>query len=180
VIVPRRLFEKNGVEYFVRAMPFIREAEDVEAVIVGDGPLRLRLEQLARELGIAGAVTFAGAKPNVDMPGILSSGDAVVIPSLVEATSVAALEAMSCERPVAASRVGGLPEIVDESVGTLFNPADPEDLARHVIALLRRPDLAAQGEVARARVVQRWSLRRLALRHVEIYEQLLHERGAPA
>lgn len=180
VIVPRRLFAKNGVEYFLRAMPRIREGEDVEALIVGDGPLRARLERLARELGIANVVTFAGARPNIEMPGILSSGDMVVIPSLMEATSVAALEAMACERPVAASRVGGLPEIVDESVGTLFEPADPEDMARHVLSLLRRQDRAGMGEKARARVVQRWSLARLARRHVEIYEQLLRERGAPA
>jgi glycosyltransferase involved in cell wall biosynthesis len=180
VIVPRRLFEKNGVEYLVRAMPHMLEKVVVEAVIVGDGPLRAQLEQLARELGVADSIVFAGARPNAEMPGILSSGEVVVIPSLMEATSVAALEAMSCERPVAASRVGGLPEIIDESIGTLFEPGNPKDLADHVVALLERPDRAALGAEARTRVVQRWSLRRLALRHVEIYEHLLHERGKAA
>jgi glycogen(starch) synthase len=180
IIVPRRLFEKNGVEYLVRAMPHLLERVPVEAVIVGDGPLRANLEQLARELGVADSITFAGAKANAEMPGILSSGDVVVIPSLMEATSVAALEAMSCERPVAASRVGGLPEIVDENVGTLFEPGDPRDLAERVAALLLRPDRARVGTEARARVVERWSLRRLALRHLEIYEQLLKERGKAA
>lgn len=175
VIVPRRLFEKNGVEYFVRAMQLMRVEADVEAVIVGDGPLREPLESLARELGVAAHVHFLGARPNTEMPGLLSSADIAVIPSLMEATSVAALEAMSCERPVAASRVGGLPEIVDEAVGTLFVPADAADLARHVLALLDRPDLAQLGAAARRRVVEHWSLDRLARRHAEIYRELVNE-----
>jgi glycosyltransferase involved in cell wall biosynthesis len=91
----------------------------------------------------------------------------------MEATSVAALEAMSCGVPVAASRVGGLPEIVDENVGTLFEPADPESLAARLAALLRRPTCGRGG--GRQRVVESWSVERLARRHVEIYETLLRE-----
>jgi glycosyltransferase involved in cell wall biosynthesis len=176
LIVPRRLFEKNGVEYFIRAMPAIVDAEPgTEAVLVGDGPERPRLEQLAEALGVGRAVRFMGARPNTEMPGLLASAQVAVFPSLMEATSVAALEAMSCGVPVAASRVGGLPEIVDEEVGTLFRPADPADLAERVVALLRRPDRAATGQLARERVVQRWSVERLARRHQEIYRTLLTE-----
>ena len=120
LIVPRRLFSKNGVEYLVRAMPQIAERADAEAVVVGDGPERARLEALANQLGVGDRITFLGRRPNAEMPGLLSSGDLAIFPSLVEATSVAALEAMSCALPVAASRVGGLPEIVDERVGALF------------------------------------------------------------
>ncbi|MFO7260063.1 MAG: glycosyltransferase family 4 protein [bacterium] len=175
VIVPRRLFPKNGVEYFIRAMPLLRRELDVEALIVGDGPERPRLEALARELGVADAIRFLGARPNTEMPALYAEADVAVFPSLMEATSVAALEAMSCGRPVAASRVGGLPEIVDEEVGTLFRPADPEDLAARLAALLRDADLAKLGRRARDRVVQRWSLERLARRHQEIYRTLLNE-----
>jgi len=75
--------------------------------------------------------------------------------------------------PVAASRVGGLPEIVDETVGTLFEPADSSSLARAVAGLLRAGDLRERGTRARARVVERWSNDRLAERHLEIYEDLL-------
>lgn len=176
LIVPRRLFEKNGVEYFLRAMPLLLERLDVEALLVGDGPLRGRLEALARELGIAGRVTFAGARPHAELPELLRSADVAVIPSLMEATSVAALEAMSCGLPVAASNVGGLPQIVEETVGTLFRPADPADLAARVATLLEADDLAERGARARRRVVEQWSSVRLAKRHVEIYEELLHER----
>jgi glycosyltransferase involved in cell wall biosynthesis len=176
LIVPRRLFEKNGVEYFIRALPRVRELLDVEAVLVGDGPERGRLEALVAELGLRDAVTFLGSRPNDEMPGLLASADIAVFPSLMEATSVAALEAMSCGLPVAASRVGGLPEIVDEDVGTLFEPANPAAQADALLALLLRSDLPELGRRARQRVVARWSVERLARRHEEIYETLLRER----
>lgn len=176
VIVPRRLFEKNGVEYFIRALPLLRREIEVDAVLIGDGPERAKLEQLSDELGVRDLVTFAGKKPNDEMPALLADADVAIFPSLMEATSVAALEAMSCGVPVAASRVGGLPEIVDETVGTLFEPADPESLARALAALLRRPTLAEAGKTARERVVAHWSVARLAARHEEIYERLLRER----
>lgn len=178
IVVPRRLFEKNGVEYFLRALPRVVEQVDVEAVLVGDGPERSKLERLVGELELGDRVRFLGATSHDAMPGILSSADVAVFPSLVEATSVAALECMSCGVPVAASRVGGLPEIVDETVGTLFAPADPEDLARRLTVLLRREDLAAVGRLARQRVVDRWSNARLAERHIEIYRELIDRRRA--
>ncbi|MFW5947285.1 MAG: glycosyltransferase family 4 protein [Gemmatimonadota bacterium] len=173
LIVPRRLFRKNGVEFFMRAMPRIREAEDVEAVLVGDGPERSRLQALARELDVDDVVTFLGSRPHDAMPGILASGDLAVFPSLMEATSVAALECMACELPVAASDVGGLPEIVDDDVGALFRPADPDHLAETVVRLLRSGDLRERGRRARERVVERWSNHRLAARHEEIYRALI-------
>lgn len=173
IVVPRRLFEKNGVEYLIRALPLLAESVDVEAVLVGDGPERARLEALARDLGVSDRARFVGARPNAEMPGWLASGELAVFPSLMEATSVAALECMACRVPVAASRVGGLPEIVDESVGALFEPADPADLARTVARLLADPDLAARGAEARRRVEAHWSNDRLVDRHLEIYRALV-------
>jgi len=102
LVVPRRLFPKNGVEYFVRALPAIVAGADVDAIVIGDGPERERLEALAADLGVAGRIRFLGARPHAEMPGLLCSGDLAVFPSLVEATSVAALECMACGLPVAA------------------------------------------------------------------------------
>ncbi len=177
LIVPRRLFPKNGVEYLVRAMPYIVERVDAEAVLIGDGPERQRLEELARELGVDGRVTFLGKRRNDEMAGLLSSGDLAIFPSLMEATSVAALESMACELPVAASRVGGLPEIVDDEVGGLFEPADPRSLADTVVRLLGSGRLEEMGRRARTRVVEKWSNDRLAERHLEIYRALVDSRA---
>ena len=177
LLVPRRLFSKNGVEYLVRAMPQIVERADAEVVVVGDGPERERLEALASDLGVSERITFLGKRPNAEMPGLLSSGDLAIFPSLMEATSVAALEAMACALPVAASRVGGLPEIIDEEVGALFEPGDPGSLADVVVSLLQSGRLEKLGRQARDRVVARWSNDRLAERHLEIYRSLMQRRG---
>jgi glycosyltransferase involved in cell wall biosynthesis len=177
IVVPRRLFPKNGVEFFIRALPHILREVEVEAVLIGDGPERGRLEGLARDLGVAGSVSFLGKRAHKEMPGLLCSGTVAVVPSLMEATSVAALEAMACGIPVAASEVGGLPEIVDEDVGGLFRAGDERDLARVLVGLVKDPDLPEKGSRARQRVLEEWSNLRLAQRHVEIYEQLLNRRG---
>ena len=178
LIVPRRLFEKNGVEFAVRAIPLIIERHNVEAVLIGDGPERGRLEALAGELGVLDRVHFLGTRAHTDMPGLLSSAELAIFPSLMEATSVAALECMACEIPVAASRVGGLPEIVDESVGGLFAAADPADLARVVSELLGDPELSSRGEAGRARVIAQWSNERLAQYHLDLYEELIGRQAA--
>jgi glycosyltransferase involved in cell wall biosynthesis len=177
LVVPRRLFEKNGVEFFVRALPAIVAQVDVEAIVVGDGPERGRLEALTAELDVAERIRFLGARPHAEMPGLLSSAALAIFPSLMEATSVAALESMACGLPVAASRVGGLPEIVDAGVGGLFEPADPASLTRVVVDLLRGGHLGALGAEARRRVVERWSNERLVDRHLRVYEALAS--GAP-
>ena len=173
IIVPRRLFEKNGVEFFLRAMPLIAERVNVEAVIVGDGPERENLEALADSLALGERVEFLGARGHDEMPGLLSSAELAVFPSLMEATSVAALESMACELPIAASNVGGLPEIIDGDVGALFEAGNPTALAATVTSLLERSDLRALGMAARSRVVERWSNARLVDRHLEVYEGLL-------
>jgi glycosyltransferase involved in cell wall biosynthesis len=154
-------------------MPLIAERVNVEAVIVGDGPERENLEVLAASLELGGRVEFLGARKHDEMPALLSSAELAVFPSLMEATSVAALESMACELPVAASNVGGLPEIVDGEVGALFESGDPTALAAAVTSLLERDDLRALGAAARSRVVERWSNARLVDRHLEVYQGLL-------
>ena len=169
LVVPRRLFPKNGVEFFVRAMPLVAARADVDAIIVGDGPDREMLEGLARELGVADRIEFLGARPHAEMPGLLCSADLAIFPSLMEATSVAALECMACGVPVAASAVGGLPQIVDDPVGGLFPPGDPPALAAKVLELLASDRLAERGATGRRNVVAMWSNERLVDRHLEVY-----------
>jgi glycosyltransferase involved in cell wall biosynthesis len=111
------------------------------------------------------------------MPAYWSSGDAAVIPSFYEETSIAALEAMSCETPLAASNVGGLPQLVEDKVtGRLFEPGNAEDIAGKVIWLLGQ-NRAELGKRARDRVVEKWDVRVLTDRHLEVYNALLARRG---
>ena len=177
LVVVSRLLKKKGVEYFVRAMPLILTQVPVEAVVIGDGPERTRLEALSRDLGISDRVTFLGARPHSEMPGLLAACDLAVLPSLGEATSIAALEAMACELPVAATNVGGLPQIVDDGVGGLCEAANPRDLSRLVTGLLAGGRLRELGAEARRRVVGHWSNDRLADRHEALYRELLAGRA---
>lgn len=176
VVCPRRLVEKNGVEFLVRAVPLVAGRVALRLYLVGDGPLRSRLESLVRDLGIADRVTFMGSVANSLMPGLFASADMVVIPSLIEATSIAALEAMACERVVGASRVGGLPEIIDERVGVLFESGSPEAIAEAIVATARRADRLDLGREARRQVGANWSIARMADVHEQIYRRVI-ERG---
>jgi rhamnosyl/mannosyltransferase len=174
IIVPRRLVPKNGVETFLRAFPALKaRVPGVRAIIAGDGPERARLEQLAKELGVAFDVEFLGPSPHERMPELFAAAEVAVVPSLMEATSVAALEAMACGVPVVASDVGGLPEIVDSSVGALVPPGDAGALAEAMVALICDPQRVEKGRHARQRVVERWSNDRLVERHLEIYRELV-------
>ena len=110
------------------------------------------------------------------MPPFLSSGDVALVPSFYEETSIAALEAMACETPVAASRVGGLPQIVEDKVGgALFEAGNATDIAEKVIWLLGQ-DREQMGKAARRRVIEKWDVRLLTDRHLAVYEELLSRR----
>ncbi|MFH1679064.1 MAG: glycosyltransferase family 4 protein [Candidatus Eisenbacteria bacterium] len=179
LVTTRRFVAKNGVRFLIDALPAILEKIPCDLYLAGIGPERRDLEERVARHGIGESVHFLGGVANRDLPPLLSAADAVVVPSLVEATSLSALEAMACERPVAASRVGGLPEIIDETCGTLFRSGDPEDLAEKVVALLRRPEeeRARLGEEGRRRVVERWSVRAFVDRHEALYRRLLEGRN---
>jgi glycosyltransferase involved in cell wall biosynthesis len=175
IVCPRRLVEKNGVRFAVQALPLILKHAPAHLYMAGPGPLQQELESMARELGVAESITFLGSVPHQDMPGVLSSADIILIPSLMEATSIAALESMACERAIAGSNVGGIPEIVDKYVGVLFEPGNVEEIAAKVGQLLAM-DRDSMGRTARQRVVEKWSAARLADRHMEIYHDLLNQR----
>jgi glycosyltransferase involved in cell wall biosynthesis len=193
IVVPRRLFEKNGVEFAVRALPIVCERFnahlyligmvcerfDAHLYLIGDGPMRSRLEALAEELKLSDRVHFIGAQPNIRMPALLSSADVIVIPSLIEATSVAALESMACERVIVASNVGGLPEIVTDETGFLAEPANPNDLAGKIIKALCLSDEVRieMGRIARQKVTQRWSTDALAEQVEQYYIKAIEKKS---
>ncbi|MBE7559448.1 glycosyltransferase family 4 protein [bacterium] len=182
LLCPRRLVRRNGVIFLLKAMPRILAQRRVELEICGGGPERERLEREARRLELGGAVRFSGVRAPEEMPRVIASADLVVIPSLIETTSAAALEAMASGVPVAASRVGALPDIVSPETGILFDPGNPDDLAEKVLELLAAPDLPERGRLARRRVEERWNLDGLLDAHLEVYQRVVggsHATGSP-
>ncbi len=157
-----RLVERKGLDMVLRALPrVLAEFPRALYLIVGEGPDRPRLETLARELGVAGAVHFAGEAAEETLADWFRTCDVFVLPSReipssghVEGFGIVFLEAGACGRPVLGGRSGGVVEAVQDGVsGLLVNPGDPGDLTQALLELLRNPERArALGRAGRERV----------------------------
>lgn len=135
----------------------IRREAPARLLLVGDGPELGTAYRLGRQMGISHLVEALGAQEEV-LP-LLSIADVFLLPSSMESFGLAALEAMACEVPVVASRVGGLPEVVEDGVtGFLHDPEDVAGMAATAVELLRDPARrGAVGKAARQRVIDRFS-----------------------
>jgi glycosyltransferase involved in cell wall biosynthesis len=168
-----RLVPIKDHETFLRAAArLVREREDVAFVVAGDGEERAVLEARAREL-LGDRVVFLGWVQ--DLAALYAALDVVVLTSRNEGTPVSLVEAGAVGRPVVATRVGGVPDVVaDGETGTLVPPGDPAATAAAIGRLLDEPALAkAMGEAARASVPSRFSADRLVDDLAALYEHLL-------
>jgi len=173
-----RLEEEKGNAFFLEALSQVRKVRtNVMGMVIGDGSLRGALERQAAELGLKEAVHFLGDRN--DVPDLLRIVDIVVIPSISEGLSLVALEAMACGKPVVATRVGGIPELIDDGTnGLLVPPADPRALARSVLELAGDGDLRERmGSHGRAKVMGQFSLETM-IRGIERVYLSLVEGGA--
>jgi glycosyltransferase involved in cell wall biosynthesis len=134
--VVARLEPEKGHPTLLEAWPaVIRAVPDVYLLVVGEGSRRDALEAQARELRIAHRIVFTGRRD--DMPAVTAALDVAVLPSYREAQGLSVLEAMALSRPVVASNVGGIPEMIQDGVtGLLVPPHDSEALAAAIIRLL--------------------------------------------
>jgi glycosyltransferase involved in cell wall biosynthesis len=146
---------------------------DAELWIVGDGPQRADVERLVGSAGLDGAVRLLGARR--DLPGLLRESACLLLPSDYESCPYAVLEAMAAGVPVVATRVGGVPELLDDGVEGLLVPArQPEAAAAAVGRILADSKLArTMGEAGRTRARERYSLERMVADTVTVYEELL-------
>jgi colanic acid/amylovoran biosynthesis glycosyltransferase len=176
-----RLVEKKGTVLLLQALArSARRAPQATAVIIGDGPLRARLESHAVRLGIASRVRFLGARPRGEVIAWMGRAALLCQPSLAarsgdrEGLGMVLLEAAACGLPALASRSGGIPEAVGEPDGGLLVPeGDAAALAEALEALLGDADrLARMGRTARARVETEFSLARQTAELERIYEEL--------
>jgi glycosyltransferase involved in cell wall biosynthesis len=169
-----RLIEQKGVDVLLDAFPAIRNHHPrSRLVIVGDGPLRQKMHARAKTIG--SGVFFAGWID--DAMRAMAACDVMVMPSRWEGLGLAALEALACARPLVASDVDALPEIVrDRETGLLVPPGDPEALAAAVVSLLDQPAWAERlGEAGRADVRERFSIQRMARATLDLYADVLAE-----
>ena len=139
-----RLSKEKGVHYLLKAgSEIIAKYPDVKILIIGEGPERQNLEALAKLLHISKNVIFCGFQKNVAefYPLI----DIVVLPSVTEGLPIVLLEALTYSKPIVATRVGGIPEVItDGKTGILVDPQNPSQLAEGIIRVLKNSEEANQ------------------------------------
>jgi glycosyltransferase involved in cell wall biosynthesis len=172
-----RLAPVKDLDTFLAAAALIgHKRPDVSFVVAGDGELRGSVEQRAREL-LGDRVRFLGWVE--DLPKLYAALDVVVLTSRNEGTPMSLIEAGAAGRPVVATAVGGVPEVVqDGRTGWLVPGGDADAVAARVLELVEDPGSArAFSEAARKLVVVRFSAARMVADHATLYEELLERRG---
>ncbi len=173
-----RLSEEKRHELLFEAIAGLkREDVDVRLQVVGDGPRRQHLEAAAARLDIEEEVEFLGMRD--DVPALLRRMDVFALTSSTEGLPLSVIEAMACALPVVATRVGGLPELVEDSVSGLLVPVeDAAAIANALCRLAQEPGLRARmGKAGRLSAVERFSLAACAAQHENLYVELLQENG---
>ena len=171
-----RLIPRKGFHFLIRALPGViaHAINDFEVELVGDGPERANLVQLAEQLGVEHKIHFAASVPYSDLPQKYREADMFVLCSLAEGMPLVVLEAMGCGLPILASRVQGIEELVAPGEnGDLFPPGDVDALAAGLIEMnnngQRRVEMGRAG-IARA---QKYDWSNIARAYLEIYDNIL-------
>ncbi len=170
------LFSRKGYHVLLQALPrILASVRQAHYLVVGKGDAEYerRLHSLTRQLNVADRVHFVGFQPSVGP--CLAAMDLYVHPALMEGFGIAVLEAMAMARPVVATAVGGVPEIVRQGeTGLLVPSGDPEALTSAVINLLTEPELRAKfGRAGRERVLKDFTVEAMMGRLLEAYDSLL-------
>jgi colanic acid/amylovoran biosynthesis glycosyltransferase len=170
-----RMVAEKGVQMLVDAVGELRsEGTEVELVLVGSGPLQDSLRARVAQLGLGEDIKFAGAVGQDDMAGYYARADAFCLPSFAEGVPVVLMEAMATGRPVIASRITGIPELVEDGVsGLLVPPGNLGHLTKALAELAGSPARRQSlGQAGRARVEQEFDAEKCAAELATIFTQL--------
>ncbi|ADP77482.1 glycosyl transferase group 1 [Methanothermus fervidus DSM 2088] len=156
------LVPQKGLQYLLKAKKLVKTPSTL--VIVGDGPCLNQLKKMVKEEKIKDVV-FTGVRHDIN--NVMAAADLVVLPSISESFGLALLEAMACGKPVVATKVGGIKEIVTEDVGLLVNPRDPKALANAIDYILKNEK--KKKEMGK-------NARKIAIKYSKIYVPYLGEK----
>lgn len=147
LLAPRRLVEKTGVRVAIESLARLDSDTKVNLAIAGDGQLKNELMQITQDLGLCERVIFLGSIPRQEVLRLASEALAVVVPSIpssgvVEATSIAVIEAMACRTAVIASDIGGLAELIQhKQTGLLVPHSNPRAISEAITCLFKNQDV---------------------------------------
>ncbi len=169
--------KKKGLAYLIKSASILLEhRKDVNFLLVGEGSIMEELKKLCINLKVEKSVIFAGERS--DIPKILSLIDIFVLPSIREGLPLAVLEAMDCGKPIIATNVGGVPEIVKNGInGILVQPKDPEALYSAMKELLDdRGKIEKMGYEGKKICGKNFSSKAMVDRVEELYDKLVNEK----
>jgi len=169
-----RLHYEKGQLYLLKAFQqLLTQKSDVKLLIVGDGPERQALEKFVSKQSLEAEVKFLGYRK--DITDILSIIDLFVLPSFWEGLPLAILEAMALGKPVVATRVGGIPEIIDHlQDGFLVPPKNTTELSQAMLTVLNQPDLAQKlGSQAQQKIFDQYNIDRMIPKIEAVYSELI-------
>jgi glycosyltransferase involved in cell wall biosynthesis len=172
----RRIY---GPDILIKALAQVRErGHDVNLFLAGEGEMTGELRQLCRKLGVDDAVTFVGFIDNANIVDFISDHHVMVMPSHQESFGVAVLEAGAAGRPVIATDIGGVPEVLrPEKTGLMVPPNDVGALADAIARLAEQPQLRAElGRNAREFAQSEYSWDRSLDLMIDLYERLIREK----
>lgn len=168
---------QKGIDRLMRAMVEARTVmPDLSLLIVGDGEERDQLERLSGDLGLSDAVTFTGFRD--DVADLLGASDLFVLPTLWDALPTVVMEAMAAGLPIVASRVGGLPDMVQDGIeGVLVSPNNEEELVSAISSILGDDGLHQDmATAARQRAESEFSLAGQVAKLATLYQDLVAAR----
>lgn len=161
ILCTGRLVPAKGQAILLLAVAdLLRAGRRVHVHLVGGGPDKATLENIAHKLGIANSITFYGAINQVRLRSILTLADAFVLPSFAEGIPVALMEAMAMEIPCVSTYIAGIPELIESGIsGLLVYPSDPELLAQALATLMDDREFSVQlGKAGRRKVIDFYNL----------------------
>ncbi len=172
-VVGRLAPEKDHATLLAAARIVVAERPDTTFLLAGDGPLRGELEARIRSLGLGERVHLLGYRD--DAAAILAASAMLALPSRYEPCGRVLLESMALGLPIVATRVGGVPEIVEDGgTGVMVPPGDPDAFAAALLRLLADPALARElGGAGRRRIAARFEAGEAAARYAAVYREVL-------
>lgn len=171
-----RMIEVKGLEYLIQAMKMVvNRYPNSYLMLIGDGPIKHKLIELATTLSLNENVTFVGNVPNNSVPRYLHHADIFVLPSLSEGLPVSLLEAMAAGKPVIASNVGGISDLIKDGInGFLVESKDAEQIAKKINYLLEHPaERIRMGLESKKLVEENFTWDKIAEKTIEIYRNIL-------
>ena len=165
----------KGFDVLIKAFNMVHcKYQDLKLLIIGEGSGKTECEKIASEFGISDSVKFLGRKEFLKIPMFLSGCEIFVLPSRKEAFGMVLLEAMAVGKPIVATSVGGVPEVVKERENAiLVEPDSPGNLAEGIIKLIDNPDLIKQFGNKSKEIVKDFTWDKIVDKYIDVYKSLI-------